>query len=263
MLVCTNTWYAMSDRTPSSLSNHSRSSITLSTPPHPTRSAEWEDAAMVLVGIFSASGACQCLFQMILSTSPSMLRRVWTKDWPSIVVTLGISWAYAITALSINPHYIHGLWLLFFRVVLPTVMYAIDAMAVYNHLRLDPKAFELMIGTEDKEGKKHNSWINVLFLPVFFLILAMDIARHYLIVQLSKDVNLVALNITNPFNNQPVAFNNVDLATAFFWGATIFMAQSIRTSIDQRAFQETVADMTHYELVLETHNVSGEDERGK
>ena len=242
----------MSDRTPSSLSNHSRSSITLSTPPHPTRSAEWEDAAMVLVGIFSASGACQCLFQMILSTSPSMLRRVWTKDWPSIVVTLGISWAYAITALSINPHYIHGLWLLFFRVVLPTVMYAIDAMAVYIHLRTHPKKFEDRFGTEDKAGKKKNSGGIVSVFFTFFVVLAIDISRHYLLVELSEDVNLVTLNITNPFNNRPVTFNNVDLATALFWGATIFMAQSMWVMLTKKALRETVTDITHYKVVLKT-----------
>ena len=181
-----------------------------------------------------------------------MLRRVWTKDWPSIVVTLGISWAYAITALSINPHYIHGLWLLFFRVVLPTVMYAIDAMAVYIHLRTHPKKFEDRFGTEDKAGKKKNSGGIVSVFFTFFVVLAIDIARHYLIVQLSNDVNLITLNITNPFNNRPVTFNNVDLATALFWGATIFMAQSVWTLMTKKAFRETVTDITHYKVVLET-----------
>ena len=253
--------YAMSDHSttvPPPLSDHLRSSHT-PTPPHATRSTEWDDAAMVLVSICSASAACSFLFDMILDTSPKMLRRLWTKKWPSIVITLGISWAYAITALYIKPHYVHGLWLLFFRVMVPTYLYAVDAVAVYYHLRLHPKPFELFVGSEDNRGKKKNSLLSKFAFSVLFLLVAIDIARHYLIVELSKDVNLVTLNITNPFNNRPVTFNNVDLATAFFWGATIFMAQSIWTSIDQRAFQETVADMTHYELVLETHNVSGED----
>ena len=207
---------------------------------------------MVLVGIFSASTAFYCLLMLVLNTSLNMLRRLWSKDWPSIVVTLGISWAYAVTVLTIKPHYVHGLWLLFFRVMLPTFVYAIDAMAVYTHLRMHPKPFGVLFGTEDNAGKKKNSWIMVFICSGIFLIIAMDIARHYLTVQLSKDVNLITLNITNPFNNRPVAFNNVDLATALFWTATIFMAQSFWAILTKKAFQETVTDITHYAIVLET-----------
>ena len=234
---------------PHPLSDHSRSSIT---PPHPTRSVEWDDAAMVLVIMLSASGAFACLFDMILNTSPNMLRRLWTKNWPSIVITLGISWAYAITALSIKHHYVHGLWLLYLRVVMPAYIYATDAMALFIHLRMHPKLFGLMVGTEDEAGKKHNSKFGVCFCSVSFFAIAMDIARHYLLVQLSKDVNLVTLNITNPFNNRPVTFNNVDLATALFWTATIFMAQSLWAMMTKKYLRETVTDSTNYEIVLET-----------
>ena len=181
-----------------------------------------------------------------------MLRRLWTKDWPSIVITLGISWAYAVTALSIKPHYVHGLWLLMFRVMMPTILYAFDAMAVYIHLRTHPKKFEDRFGTEDKAGKKHNSWVMVFMCSAGFLILAIDIARHYLIVQLSKDVNLVTINIINPFNNQPVTFNNVDLATALFWGATTMEAQWFWTMMTKKSMRETITDITNYEIVRET-----------
>ena len=238
---------------PHLLSDHSRSSTPPThTPLHPTRSIEWDDAAMVLVGIFSASGAFFHLFDMIFLTSPSMLRRLWNKDWPSIVITLGISCAYAITALSINFHYVHGLWLLFFRVMLPTWLYTVDAWAVYIHLRMHPKPFGLLFGTEDKAGKKKNSWLVTFVISMLFLLLAIDIARHYLIVNLSKDVNLVTLNITNPFNNRPVTFNNVDLATALFWTASIFMAQSMWAMLTKKFLRETVTDITNYEIVLET-----------
>ena len=245
-------WLAM----PHPLSDHSRSSSI--TPPHPTRSVEWDDAAMVLVCLYSASGALCLLFILMLNTSPNMLRRLWTKDWPGIVTTLGISWAYAITALSIKPHYGHGLWLLYFRVIMPAYIYAIDALALFIHLRMHPKQFEYMIGTEDKAGKKHNSKFGLFLCSVSLFAIAMDIARHYLLVQLSKDVNLVTLNITNPFNNQPVTFNNVDLATALFWTATIFMAQSLWAMMTKKYLRETVTDITHYEIILET----SEDEAG-
>ena len=207
---------------------------------------------MVLVIILSASGASAFLFDMILNTSPNMLRRRLTKDLTGIVVTLGISLAYAITALSVKPHYGHGLWLLFFRVMMPAYIYAIDALALFIHLRMHPKLFEQMVGTEDEAGKKHNSKFGVCFCSVSFFAIAMDIARHYLLVQLSKDVNLVTLNITNPFNNQPVTFNNVDLATALFWTATIFMAQSLWAMMTKKYLRETVTDSTNYEIVLET-----------
>ena len=243
---------------PHPLSDHSRSSIIPPTPPYPTRSAEWDDAAMVLVSLGSASGVCWFLIVLIFNTSPSMLRRLWTKDWPSIVITLGISWAYAVTALSIKPHYVHGLWLLLFRVTFPTILYAMDAWAVFIHLRTHPKQFERFGSREDKAGKKHNSWIMVFFIPAVFLVIAMDIVRHYLIVQLSKDVNLVTLNITNPFNNRPVTFNNVDLATALFWTASIFMAQSFWAMATKKILRETITDSTHYKIVLET----SEDEAG-
>ena len=207
---------------------------------------------MVLVIILSASGASAFLFDMILNTSPNMLRRRLTKDLTGIVVTLGISLAYAITALSVKPHYGHGLWLLFFRVTFPTWLYSIDALAVYTHLRMHPKLFEQMVGTEDEAGKKHNTCFGNVVLVVLFLILAMDIARHYLIVQLSKDVNLITIDITNPFNNRPVTFNNVDLATALFWTATIFMAQSVWAMMTKKALRETITDSTNYEIILET-----------
>ena len=207
---------------------------------------------MVLVAIFSASATCAFLFDMILDTSPNMLRRLWTKDWPSIVITLGISWAYAVTALSIKPHYVHGLWLLFLRVMVPTYLCAIDAVAVYYNLRLHPKPFRFFVGTDDKAGKKKINWGVRLFGAVLFLIIAMDIARHYLIVQLSKDVNLVTINIINPFNNQPVTFNNVDLATALFWGATTMEAQWFWTMMTKKSMRETITDITNYEIVRET-----------
>jgi len=208
---------------------------------------------MVLVGITSASGACWFLFMMIFGTSPSMLRRLWTKDWSSIVITLGISWAYAITALSIKPHYVHGLWLLYFRVVGPTMVYAWDAIAVYTHLRMHRKALKRMIVTEDKKGKKHNSWLMKMCFSSLFVVLAMDIVRHYLLVQLSEDVNLVTLsNWSLSEDSQPVTFNNVDLATALFWTATIFMAQSMWAMMTKKTLRETVTDTTNYEIVLET-----------
>ena len=114
----------------------------------------------------------------------------------------------------------------------------------------------VMIGTEDKAGKKHNSKFGSVFCSIGLFAVVVDIARHYLIVQLSKDVNLVALNITNPFNKRPVAFNNVDLATALFWTATIFMAQSFWVMLSKKVFQVTITDKTNYEIVLET---SGDD----
>ena len=240
-------------------SDHSRSSITPPTPPHPTRSAEWDDAAMVLVGMLSASASYSFLNMLILFTSPSMLRRLWTKDWTGIVATLGISWAYAVTALSVNPDYVHGLWLVYFRVMLPTWVYFVDAMAVFSHLRMHPKFYSLFFGTQSvtyKAGNQKNSWLIVFVMSALFVLLAIDIARHYLLVQLSKDVNLVALNITNPFNKRPVAFNNVDLATALFWTATIFMAQSFWVMLSKKVFQVTITDKTNYEIVLET---SGDD----
>ena len=87
---------------------------------------------------------------------------------------------------------------------------------------------------------------------IFFLHIVTDVARHYLIVELSKDVNLITLNIINPFTNRAVTFNNVDLATALFWTATIFMAQSFWAVLTKKLFQETVTDRTNYKIVLET-----------
>ena len=87
-------------------------------------------------------------------------------------------------------------------------------------------------------------------------LLATDLARHYLITLLSKDVNLITIDIINPFNNRPVTFNNVDLATALFWGATIFMAQSLWAATTKKMIRMTLTDTTNYEFVLET---SGDD----
>lgn len=85
-----------------------------------------------------------------------MLRRLWTKDKPSIVVTLGSSWTYAITALSMKPDYAHELWFLSFMLMLPTWLCVVDAMAVHFQLRMHQKMFKRMVGTENKMGKKHN-----------------------------------------------------------------------------------------------------------
>ena len=215
----------------------------------------------MLVGVFSANGIIVHTFQIIFNTSPSMLRRLWTKDWPGIVINFGISWAYAVVALSIKPDYVHGLWLLFFKVSTPIFFYAMDAIVVYGYLRMHPKALEKRIPEEkstrtvsgtEKAGKKKNSWTQVFFGFIFFLHIVTDVARHYLIVELSKDVNLITLNIINPFTNRAVTFNNVDLATALFWTATIFMAQTVWATLTKKAMRETTTDMTNYKFVLET-----------
>ena len=207
---------------------------------------------MVLVSIFSLCGICYALFGLMMDTSPNMLRRLWTKDWPKIVITLGVSWAYAITAFTISPTTHHGIWLLSFRVFGPTFLYSFDAQAVYFHLRLHPKQFWRTFGTENEKGKKKNS-TGMIFIAFWaFYLIVMDIARHYLVVQLSENVNLIALSITNPFNNKPITFDNIDLATALFWTATIFMSQSFWIVLTKNVLQVTVTDVTHYNIVLKT-----------
>ena len=67
-----------------------------------------------------------------------------------------------------------------------------------------------------------HSWLMFFVAITTFYFTAVDIARHYLIVQLSLDVNLITLNIINPFGNRQVTFDNVDIATALFWATTIF-----------------------------------------
>ena len=76
----------------------------------------------------------------------------------------------------------------------------------------------------------------------------MDIARHYLIVDLSKDIQLITVNVTNPFNDRPVAFNNMAVASALYWSSTIFLAQSLWAMMTTKLFQQTVTDVTNYHI---------------
>ena len=65
---------------------------------------------------------------------------------------------------------------------------------------------------------------------------------------MSKDVQLITLNVTNPFNDRPVTFNNTDLASALFWASTMFHVQNIWATLTNKMFQQTLMDVTNYHI---------------
>ena len=200
------------------------------------------------VATFSVTMVCASINQvgqMVFAAHPVMLRRLWAKEWPSLVMRTGTAWAYAIAASTIQPHYGHVLFLVCWKIVQPVFLVVIDAIAVGTHLRMHPDLFKQIVSDRDK---KINSAGTIVPLAVLFVIILVDIARHYLIVDFSQNFHIVTLNVTNPFNNRPVTFDNTDLASALFWGSTIFMAQSVWTIFTTKVYQQTLLDITNYHI---------------
>jgi hypothetical protein len=219
--------------------------------PIPTETGgPWSPAvAEAAVVTFSIGLVCCCywyLFTIIFLTHPGTLRRLLAKDWPGIVIKTGTAWAYAITASTIQPHYAHVLFLVYWKMIVPVYFVVVDALAVAHQLRLHPVRFKKIVGDRDKES---NSSFMIVIMIVMFTAILMDIARHYLIADFSKDIQLITVNVTNPFNDRPVTFNNTDLASALYWSSTIFLAQSCWALMTTKTFQQTVTgDVMKYHI---------------
>ena len=99
----------------------------------------WEQASLVLVGVFMGSHMCNGIIgQLVLSTSPSMARRLLALHWPTLAIKVFVGWSYCIVAIIMQPHPVHILWLLFLHAMFPISNFFGDAIAVFLHLRVHP-----------------------------------------------------------------------------------------------------------------------------
>ena len=99
----------------------------------------WEQASLVLVGVFLGSHMCNGIIgQLVLSTSPSMARRLLALHWPTLAIKVFVGWSYCIVAIIMQPHPVHILWLLFLHAMFPISNFFGDAIAVFLHLRVHP-----------------------------------------------------------------------------------------------------------------------------
>ena len=203
------------------------------------------EAATVMFSILIVGPIYWFMFVIVFFAHPVMLRRLWAKEWPAIVAKTGTSWAYAITASTIQPHYTHVLFLVFWNIVIPVYVLLSDAFAVTAQLRMHPDSFQKLIGDRDN---KHNSKFAKLFLLGCGCAILFDIARHYLIVNVSKDIQLITLNVTNPFNGRHITFDNTELASALFWTSTMFLAQTVFAGLTNKMYQQTIVDVTNYHI---------------
>ena len=203
------------------------------------------EAAVVMFSIGVVFGCYFLVFGIVFRTHLGTLRRLWAKHWPRIVIKTGTAWAYAITASTIQPHYANVLFMVFWKMMVPVFFVVLDAVAVACQLRLHPVAFKKLAGDRDKES---NSILMIVIVIVGATFILMDIARHYLIVEFSKDIQLITVNVTNPFNGRPATFDNTDVASALYWSSTIFLAESVWAIMTNKHYQQTVTASTNYKI---------------
>eukprot|EP00947_MAST-08B_sp_MAST-8B-sp1_P001701 g1701.t1 len=184
---------------------------------------------------------------MLFFASRTMLRRLWAKEWPAITIKTLISYAYAVTASTIQPLPTHIIFVVYMA-LLGSYFLVFDAVAVAFHLRFFPPTMEALFLAHRGGKKKHNSLLGMVLIFYCVVLMVIDISRHFLITNLAETTNVVTLNVTNPFTGSAVAYTNHELASALYWTSTIFNFQNIYTWITQKLFVSTLMDVAHYEI---------------
>ena len=136
----------------------------------------------------------------------------------------------SVVAIILVPDPMHVLWLAFLKIYLPGHLFFMDSLTVGTNLRWHPVIFAKIIG-KDTGGKKQNGKLMVLIILTAFLVVGLDIMRHYLVVSFGQDFELI--NIVNPLSSdgKSVKWGAGELASALFWGSTIFTARTMFTGL--------------------------------
>ena len=181
-----------------------------------------------------------------------MARRLLVLHWPTLVVKVLLAGGYSVVAIMIQPHPVHVLWLLCVKVMFTVLMFFFDAVAVGVHLRFHPHHFTKQFGKDHGDGKKRNGATSIFVVFLGFIFIALDVARHYLVVSFGQDFEII--NIANPFSSdgKSLVWGVRELASMFYWGSTIFLAQSFWAMATRKMARETTVNMTYYEIKVGT-----------
>ena len=99
-------------------------------------------------------------------------------------------------------------------------------------------------------AKKNSIWANLFHFFLLFQIM-LDVARHYLLIFVSRDVNVFTISITNPFTGKDAALSNHQLASSLYWASLVFYAQLMLQKLFLRKmYRETNLLQTNFELQL-------------
>ena len=176
------------------------------------------------------------------------MKRLWIKQKAMVIAKLLAAWGYTITIVTIQPNVVHVLWVTLIHASLIGYLLAIDAMAVAFHLRMSPPTQAKFMGSR-YGAEKHNPWHTKVQVAAVMYMAAFDIFRHYLVCELSEVQNIISLNISHPFTQQPVAITNQTLATGFYWTNLVFLGQVVWRMLRRKAYQYTMNDLCHFEIV--------------
>ena len=209
---------------------------------------EWEQACLILVGLWLGFLLYFWTCVLVLASMPSMVRRQLILHWPVLAIKLLISWTYLVLAIIIVPNGMHALWLIWLKGVHPLVSFFTDAFAVGINQRMHPERFRRLIGKDGKNGKKRNSTITNLFIFNLFLLIVFDIFRHYLVINFGQSFELI--RIDNPFSSdkKSLVWDSRELASALYWGSTIFSIENIWAQWSRKAWRETTVNMAYYSI---------------
>ena len=218
----------------------------------------WERASLWITTLFCAIQVVISAFDVIVVSSPAMLRRLATVHWTGMIPNIGFSWAYIVVAALVQPNPWHICWLITVKGNMPVVLYFYDAVAVGNHLRAHPQWSEKMFGKDDTgDGNKGRGVFKNCGkaggLVAFFIVwVGLDIMRHYLVVNFGKDLTLIT--IENPISDGGRSFSwgARELASLLHWGSTLFFVQSFWTQLTNKSGRRTTVDTTNYEIVAGT-----------
>ena len=208
----------------------------------------WSDVALLYGDAVSALWIYLFIFQVFFFSHPGMTRRIWSRQWPSLLVKLGTAWGYAGFASSLQPARSHIIWLIFFKVAFPLFMVQMDTTSVIARLRMHQAHHDAMHSKKDSKGKARNSCVMVMLLFVSALTVAYDIGRHLLIMNVSDDVNVINFNMTNPFTGSEVGIDNLQITSSLYWTSTLFLVSGLYTNATRAHGEETITDVTPYKM---------------
>jgi hypothetical protein len=197
-----------------------------------------------LHGTFCVCATYSFLYLLLFSTSPAMIKLLWSTCRARLTVTVGTALAYAVAAGSLLPVADHALWLVARTFVVVNLCHW-DAMTMGLKLRLTPETFAKLLGS-DRSGR---GWYSILGSVGGLGFLLVDVFRHYLVVNASAQTDVFDFGLTNPITGNRFVWTNHQLAELCYYTSMLFAGQIVVAFTRTRVGRETTLLSTHMLLL--------------